>query len=133
MLPSSISSHASLYAACIPLVLNYFSRPHFLHAFPCLSLYCPCALHLECPSEVQSADLKPTHHLRPGPESVFFLIFYYICLILGNDLSLSEVPGHFPPTPHHVLLDIKPDFELLKGRSCASFFCLPLALAPLLL
>lgn len=47
-LPSWISSHASLYAACFPLVLNCLSRPYSLRAFPHLPLYSCCVFDLGC-------------------------------------------------------------------------------------
>lgn len=59
--PSPISSHASLYAACVQWVLNCLSRPLSLHAFPRLTLDSLCAFDLECPSPI-CVGPKTTHH-----------------------------------------------------------------------
>lgn len=77
------SSRVSLYAPCIPQVLNHFSCLHFLYDFPRLPLCFLCALDLECPFPL-CADPKPTHYSGPASKIIVFLIFDHVYFDLAG-------------------------------------------------
>ena len=125
--PSRISSHSSLYAACVQWALNCLSWPLSLHAFPRLPLDSLCAFDLECPSPI-CVGPKTTHHqglIQRSSSSQSFMtstLTWQWPLPPLNSLDVFSFP-------YHVLLDIKPNFNLLKGRSYVSFLCPSLPLA----
>ena len=120
--PSPIPFHASLYTDCVPWVLNCLSCLHTsLRAFSHLSHDSHCAFNLEFPSSFLCVGLKRAHQLDPvtrssSPSFLTSPLTWRWPLPSLNSLNVFAFPCH-------VLLDVKLDFKLLKGRSYASFLC----------
>ena len=120
--PSLIPFHASLYTDCVPRVLNCLSCLHTsLRAFSHLSHDSHCAFNLEFPSSFLCVGPKRAHQLdlvarSSSPSFLTSPLTWRWPLPSLNSLNVFAFPCH-------VLLDVKLDFKLLKGRSYASFLC----------
>lgn len=118
-LPSSISSQASLYTPHIP---ELFLMPPLPACFPMPALYPLCALRMPFPHRCRS---KAYSSFRTWFKGHLLLNLLSHPPLPGSDLSLSELPGRFPPLI--MFYSISSLTSSFLGQKLCFIFCPPLS------